>query len=77
MTRGGGFPLFRIRYGKIMKIMGAFTEKSLSRIEKGEPSPVFGGTRPGVDDEDFTGYDTIVVRMTISADGEFQMIFVP
>jgi hypothetical protein len=38
-TRGGGMPLFKIRYAKLLEELGPFAAKSLSRIEEGEPAP--------------------------------------
>lgn len=76
MTRGGGIPLFRVRYGKILKILGAFAEESLSRIEKGEPSPRYGGVRPGSDGE-FTGRDSVMFKMKRAADGIWDVIAGP
>lgn len=44
--RGGGAPLFRLRYANIMRNMGSFAEESLSRVEKGKQSPLGIGVPP-------------------------------
>ena len=63
-TRGGGIPLFKIRYGKLLKELGPFAAKSLSRIEKGEPSPLVALEGPSVlgkayDDQVHRAFDSM------------------
>jgi hypothetical protein len=48
MTRGGGMPLFKIRYAKLLKNLGPFAVNSLSRVKRKEAAPPFAFDEPSI-----------------------------